>query len=160
MNTSFTAVDFETATNDRMACQIGIVVVKDGAVVDRIVRLIQPPYNKYDANTIAVHHITPEQTKFSSTFDKVWGEIKDYFINTTIVAHNAQFDEDVLNRNLLYYGIPPMGISPFECTCNLYNRIGLHDLCEAFGMPTDGHHDALFDAECCAYFYLNSLVSR
>lgn len=157
MNTSFTAVDFETATNDRMACQIGIVVVKNGIVVDRIVRLIQPPYNKYDANTIAVHHITPDQTKSSPTFDKVWDEIKEYFINTTIVAHNAQFDEDVLNRNLLYYGIPPMGISSFECTCNLYNRIGLHDLCEAFGMPTDGHHDALFDAECCAYFYLNYL---
>lgn len=157
MNTSFTAVDFETATNDRMACQIGMVVVRNGEIVDRIVRLIQPPYNKYDANTIAVHRITPEQTKCSPTFDTVWEEIKDHLTNTLVVAHNAQFDEDVLNRNLFYYGIPPMGVLPFECTCNLFHRTGLHDLCEAFGMSTDGHHDALFDAECCAQFYLKYL---
>lgn len=154
---NFIAVDFETATNDRMACQVGIVIVENGVIVKRIVKLIQPPHNRYDANTIVVHHITPEQTKHSPTFDKVWEEVKDYFINTTIVAHNAQFDEDVLNRNLFYYGISSMGILPFRCTCNLYNRVGLHDLCKAFGMSPDGHHDALFDAECCAKFYLNYL---
>lgn len=151
----FIAIDFETATNDKMACQIGIVVVEDGIIVERISRLIQPPYNKYDAKTISVHHITPDMTEHSPYFDQVWAEISPYFINTTIVAHNAKFDKDVLYRNLLYYRIPPMGILSFECTCNLYDRKSLHDLCEAFGMSTEGHHDALFDAECCAQFYLN-----
>lgn len=37
MNThSFTAVDFETATSDRMICEIGIVVVKDNKIVKKI----------------------------------------------------------------------------------------------------------------------------
>ena len=154
-NTSFVALDFETATNNRMACQIGIVVVKDGIIVERVSKLIQPPFNQYDAGTIAVHHITPDMTEDSPTFDVVWNDIQHYFINTQLIAHNAMFDEDVLYKNLDYYGIMPMGILPFACTCSLYNRIGLHDLCEAFGMNTDGHHDALFDAECCAQFYLN-----
>lgn len=140
-----------------MACQIGIVVVKDGIIVEKLARLIQPPHNYYDAGTISIHHITPDKTEHSPTFDVVWDEIQPYFINTKLVAHNAMFDEDVLYKNLDYYGIMPMGILPFSCTCNLYNRIGLHDLCEAFGINPDGHHDALFDAECCAQFYLNYL---
>lgn len=153
----FTAVDFETATANRMACQIGIVVVKNGTITTRISKFIQPPHNTYDDITTRVHHITPDTTKNSPFFDEVWQEIEQYFIGTTIVAHNAQFDEDVLYRNLDYYGILPMGITPFICTCNLYHRINLHDLCIAFGMPYQGHHDALFDAECCAQFYLNHL---
>lgn len=156
-NINFIAVDFETATNDRMACQVGIVVVKNGVVAERISRLIQPPSNKYDVGPINVHHITPDKTENSPTFDIVWDDIQQYFINQTVVAHNCMFDEDVLYRNLNFYGIMPMGLLPFKCTCNLYNRIGLHDLCEAFGMSTEGHHDALFDAECCAQFYLNYL---
>lgn len=156
-NTSFVAIDFETATNNRMACQIGIVVVDNGQVIERVSKLIQPPYNRYDAGTIAVHHITPDKTENSPTFDVVWNEIQHYFINTKLVAHNAMFDEDVLYKNLDYYGIMPMGILPFSCTCDIYHRIGLHDLCEAFGINPDGHHDALFDAECCAQFYLNYL---
>lgn len=156
-NANFTAVDFETATNSRMACQIGIVVVKNGVIIEQISRLIQPPFNKYDSNTIKIHHITSDDTKGSDTFDKVWDQISSYFINTTVVAHNAQFDEDVLHKNLAYYGILPLGIEPFKCTCNIFGRIGLHDLCECFGMDTSGHHDALFDAECCANFYLRYL---
>ena len=140
-----------------MACQIGIIVVKDGLIIDRVSRLIQPPGNIYDEHTIAIHHITPEYTKDAPTFDKVWEDIKGYIIGATLVAHNAQFDEDVLNRNLDYYGIMPMGIQRFICTCDLYHRARLDALCEAFGINKDGHHDALFDAECCAQFYLNYL---
>lgn len=36
-NANFIAIDFETATTStRMPCQIGIVVVKEGQIVDRI----------------------------------------------------------------------------------------------------------------------------
>ena len=157
MNKDFVAVDFETATASRMVCQIGIVVVKDGEIVERISKLIQPPGNQYDEYTIAIHHISPEITKDSLTFEKVWEEVKEYFIGTTLVAHNAQFDQDVLYRNLSYYDIMPMGIGKFVCTCNLYHRASLSALCEAFGISEEGHHDALFDAECCAQFYLNYL---
>lgn len=153
----FVAVDFETATNSRMACQLGLVIVKNGIITDKLSFLIQPPGNVYDNNTIAVHHITPDMTENSPTFDQIWDKVQHYFINTTLVAHNAAFDEDVLYKNLSYYGIMPMGIKPFECTCNLYNKTGLHDLCLAFSMPTEGHHNATFDAECCAKFYLNYL---
>lgn len=152
---SFTAVDFETATPDRMICQVGIVVVIKGQIVNRITKLVQPPANKYHAMTIAVHGITPDMTCNAPTFDIVWKSIKRYFEKTKIVAHNASFDEDALRKNLNYYGIASTNIKEFVCTCKLYNNTSLHNLCEAFDMNILGHHDALFDAECCAQFYLN-----
>ena len=39
----FVAIDFETATlqHPRHICQIGLVFVKDGEIVDRIMRYVQ-----------------------------------------------------------------------------------------------------------------------
>ena len=154
---SFVAIDFETATAKRMACQIGIVAVIKGEVVFKKSYLIQPPGNVYDDCCINVHHITPEMTKDAPTFEELWPEIADFFSGLPVVAHNMAFDRDVLFKNLDYYGIMLMGMPPMVCTCDIYERTGLRELCEAFGMPCDGHHDALFDAECCAKFYLNHL---
>ena len=43
MQPNFISIDFETATCDKMACQVGITIVEDGEIKDTIVRLIQPP---------------------------------------------------------------------------------------------------------------------
>ncbi|ERK40335.1 exonuclease [Segatella baroniae F0067] len=153
---NFIAIDFETATADRMACQIGITIVEEGVIKDTVVKLIQPPGNNYDSNTIAIHHITPNNTADAPTFDKVWTEISHYFVDSTIVAHNAAFDEDVLRRNLDFYKISSENIKPFECTYRIFN-LSLEDLCDAFLMNIEGHHDAGFDSKCCAQFYLNYL---
>lgn len=162
---TFNAVDFETATTDRFICQVGIVSVKDGVIVEKVSMLIQPPGNRYDTNTIMVHHITPKDTENSMTFKEAWCDLKKYFQNTLVVAHNSAFDEDVLRKNLKYYGILDSEISPFLCTCQLYKHLayskgidikaGLKDLCLAFNLSYDNHHDALFDSDCCANFYLN-----
>ena len=153
---SFTAVDFETATHDKFACQVGIVVVREGVIVEKRSFLIQPPDNEYEWNTIRVHHINPEDTRHCDTFDIVWDKIKDYFHTDIIVAHNASFDRDVLYFNLGYYGLSGDGIGYFVCTYDIYG-LGLEDLCYEFGIDAGNHHDALFDAECCAIFFLNYL---
>ena len=140
-----------------MACQIGIVYVIEGEIKEKVVYLIQPPGNRYDDCCINVHHITPDMTKDSPTFEELWPSISRFFSGAPVVAHNMMFDEDVLIKNIDYYGIMLMGLPPLICTCNIFDRKGLHDLCEAFGMSCEGHHDALFDAECCAQFYLNYL---
>lgn len=156
----FVAVDFETATSNKFACQIGIVVVKDGEIKESISRLIQPPGNVYDKNNIRVHHIKPEDTVQSPLFNEIWDEVGHYFSGATIVAHNASFDSRVLNVNMEYYGIKPLGIDTGENwidTCALFGGKSLEDLCEAFKIPITGHHDALFDAQCSALFYMNYL---
>lgn len=156
-NVNFVAIDFETATTDRMACQVGLTVVRNGTIENTVTRLIQPPGNIYNINERhKQHHISAAMTADKPTFDVVWNEISPLLVGTEIVAHNASFDEDVLMKNLDYYGIMPMGISKFKDTYRIYNH-GLEELCYAFSLDCSAHHDAGFDSRCCAIFYLNYL---
>lgn len=158
MNThSFVAIDFETANASEMACQVGIVSVKDGEIIEKVSYLIQPPGNHYDDYHIKVHHITPEMTKDAPTFEELWPSISHFFSGAPLVAHKMSTDKRILLKNLDFYGIMLMGLPTTICTCEKFDGKGLSDLCIAFGMPCDNHHDALFDAECCARFYLNHL---
>ncbi len=118
---SFIAVDFETATFSKMACQIGVTIVENGVIKGTAVDYIQPPGNKYEMGCIKVHHINPEMTINTPTFDKIWPYYKELFENYPIVAHNAAFDESVLRTNLEYYGIPHQHIAKFICTYQIYS---------------------------------------
>ena len=71
MTNSFIAVDFETATFDKMACQIGVTIVENGVIKGTIVDYIKPPEKKFEIGCIYVHHITPEQTINAPTFDVI-----------------------------------------------------------------------------------------
>lgn len=159
MEKNFVAIDFETATSSRMACQLGIVVVKNGEIIECKEFLIQPPNNYYEANVMKYHHVTPEMTKGEPTFEELWPEIKSYFTTLPIYAHNAPFDSDVLFKNLAYYNIPCYDIYYFSCTCSAFNNTSLMHLCIGFGIPYDAqkHHGALYDAERCADFALKQL---
>ena len=149
---SFIAVDFETATFSKMACQIGVTIVENGVIKGTAVDYIQPPDNKYEMGCIKVHHITPKQTINAPTFDVIWNNYKELFENYPIVAHNAPFDESVLRANLDYYEIPHHNIAKFMCTYQIY-ALSLDKLCWAFNLPDDQHHDAGFDSLRCAQFY-------
>lgn len=153
---NFVAIDFETATYDRMACQVGITIVREGKIVDTFEKLIQPPMNRYDESNIIVHHITPEMTRDAPTFDKVWEDISDLIVGKVVVAHNAAFDEDVLYKNLAFYEIPAKGILPFFCTLMLMGH-NLTDLCKMYGIDCSEHHDAANDSRCCAQLFLKYL---
>lgn len=156
---NFTAVDFETATSDKMICQVGIVTVRNGEICEKLSLFVQPPLNRYDNGTINVHHITPNRTQNEPTFDLIWPEIEHYFVNQVVYAHNKWFDEPALHQSLNHYGIMPMGVQPFQCTCEAFRGKKLEFLCKGFGIPYDSnkHHDALYDAECCALFAIKHL---
>ena len=152
MANSFIAVDFETATFDKMACQIGVTIVENGIIKGTVVDYIRPPENRYEMGCIKVHHISPKQTLNAPTFDIIWQNYRELFENYPIVAHNAPFDESVLRYNLDYYGIPHDNIAHFICTYQIY-QLSLDKLCWAFDLHDDAHHDAGFDSLRCAQFY-------
>lgn len=160
---NFIAVDFETAQPPWKSfipiCQIGIVVVENGEITEKISYLVKPPNNKYDITTVSIHKISPEMTADKPTFDLVWKQIEKHFLNTVIIAHNAySFDEKVLWQNFNYYGINPKGVNKFIDTIYLFpGQLSLDTLCYGFGINCSKHHDALFDAECCANIYLKFL---
>ena len=149
----FTSIDFETARGKRWSiCQVGIVRVENGKIINKISRLVRPPNNEYSEWNTRVHGITPTDTIDSPTFLEIWSEIKPYIENNLVVAHNSDFDIDCLNKTLEYYDIPK---PRFEIDCT-YRRTGqkLDDLCEAFDIELENHHDAECDAIACAEIYI------
>ena len=152
MQQNFIAVDFETATFNKMACQIGVTIVENGKIKSTVVDLIRPPENKYETGCIKVHHITPELTENAPTFDAHRQNYKELYENYPIVAHNAPFDESVLRANLDYYGISHEHIAHFICTYKIY-QLSLDKLCYVFNLHDEAHHDAGFDSLRCAQFY-------
>ena len=52
----FAAIDFETANNERTSvCSVGVVVVRDGDIVDTFYSLIQPEPNYYNYGCVVVY---------------------------------------------------------------------------------------------------------
>lgn len=65
----FVAIDFETANGRRSSvCSVGIVIVRDGVIVDRFYSLIQPAPNYYTYWTTEVHGLTRRDTDGQPTF--------------------------------------------------------------------------------------------
>lgn len=157
---SFVAIDFETATTSRFPCQMGIVVVRGGQIVEKKEYLIKPPENKYSRNCIWVHGITPDKTKDCQEFFELWPEIREYLRCEVIVAHNMDFDISVLETVLRYYKLDFPPITSLTCTCKLYNGNKLSSVIAALGMDLINHHDALFDAEMCAKIFLAYLIDE
>lgn len=149
----FVAVDVETATANRMICQIGIAAVKDWEIVKTECILVQPPFNMYDNNVKRVHKIREKDTADAPTFDLVWQNISGYFIGQKVVAHSP-FDYDAICKNLHYYGLDEECIDVFVDTWEINGRMKLVDCCQYYGIECGNHHDALNDAICCAKVYM------
>jgi DNA polymerase-3 subunit epsilon len=152
---TFTAIDFETATAKRSSiCQVGLVLVHNCRIVDRIKYLVRPPENLYNEANISIHGITPDKTENEETFDKVYLKISQHIIGKSIVAHNASFDIDCLTKALKYYN-KPVPNAQWYCTRKIYNE-KLSVACDMFGIKYTPH-DALSDAEACAMLMIRDI---
>lgn len=155
MDNSFVALDFETANNSHAsACEIGLIKVKDGNIVDNFYTLIKPPENYYSKVNILVHGITPDQTVNAPYFNEIWPEIKEFIGDNFLVAHNLSFDSSILHKTAEFYDIQ---IPNYQgvCTYKIYGT-SLTETCQSFGIERL-YHNALIDAEVCALVFLNYL---
>lgn len=153
---TFTAIDFETATGYRTSiCQVGLVRVVDGNVVDTYQSLIKPPQNHYwQRFTDEIHGIGPEMTASSPTFAESWPQWKHWVEGQLLVAHNVSFDRTCLDRTLESYGLEK-AIYETQCTYRIWGR-SLDASCEMQGIELTRHHDALADAMACAQLFLRA----
>ena len=118
----FIAIDFETANQEPSSvCSVGVVMVRDGQVVDTFYSLIQPEPNYYNYWCQRVHGISQSDTDDAPVFSKVWQQLEEkiadvffsdlqtiddihYQIATIpFVAHNARFDEGCLKAVFRVY---------------------------------------------------------
>lgn len=70
---NFAAIDFETANNERTSvCSVGVVIVRNGEIVDSFYSLIQPEPNYYNYWFTQIHGITKNDTDQAPVFPHVW----------------------------------------------------------------------------------------
>lgn len=159
---SFAAIDFETAnSNPSSVCSIGVVIVREGRVTDKIYRLIRPNPNFYSPGNVRVHGLQRCDTDSAPKFPEVWSEIAPKIEGLPLVAHFSQFDESCLRAAMAKYDMTWPGYE-FHCTCRQSRKISgsmlpnhkLPTVAQYWGYDLKSHHHALADAEACAHIAL------
>lgn len=150
----FAAIDFETA-NQRAdsACAVGIVVVSEDRIVDRIYHLIRPTSREFVFTH--VHGLTWSDVRAAPAFDEIWPAIQERMGAVQfLAAHNAAFDRNVLSGCCAAFGLPAVR-HPFVCTVKVARQVWnirptrLPDVCGRLRISLR-HHHAESDAEACA----------
>ena len=154
---NFAAIDFETANNERTSvCSVGVVIVKDGEIVDKFYSLIHPEPDYYLYWNTRVHGLTQEDTANAPVFSEVWKQVEPKITGLPLVAHNKAFDEACLKAVFRTYCMDYPDYE-FYCTYQASRKLKglrnhqLHTVAEFFGFDLKNHHHALADAEACAW---------
>ena len=159
--TDFAAIDFETANGRRSSvCSVGIVIVRNGEIVDRFYSLIRPRPNYYTEWTTAIHGLDHYDTDYEENFPEVWARIAKRLEGLPLVAHNKPFDESCLKAVFMEYDMEYPGYE-FHCTLAASRRClklpnhQLHTVAAACGYDLENHHHALADAEAASFVCLH-----
>ena len=162
----FAAIDFETANGYRSSvCSVGLIIVRDGVITEKIYELIKPEPNYYSFWNTQVHGLTNEDTDSSSVFPDVWSSIAPRIQGLPLVAHNSSFDSGCLRAVFKTYRMDYPEYE-FHCTLKASRKLfkdmenhKLNTVAMRCGFQLTNHHHALADAEACAVIALQTLFS-
>ena len=154
----FAAIDFETANNERSSvCSVGVVIVRNGEIVDSFYSLIQPEPNYYNFWCSQVHGLCREDTEEAPVFPDVWKQIMPKIEGLPLVAHNKMFDEGCLRAVFQVYQMDYPDYEFYDTLAASRQQMPeltnhqLHTVAAACGYDLKNHHHALSDAEACAW---------
>lgn len=162
---NFAAIDFETANQYRSSvCSVGVVIVRNGVITDRIYSLIFPRPDFFTYFTTCVHGLTMTDVEDALPFPDVWNKIAPKVEGLPLVAHNSPFDESCLKAVFKEYRMDYPDYT-FHCTCRASRRIlgktlpnhQLQTVAAYCGYDLKQHHHALADAEACAVIAMKLL---
>ena len=157
--TDFAAIDFETANEQPSSvCSVGVVIVRNGEIVDSFYSLIHPEPEYYQWFCQRVHGLELEDTEDAPVFPYVWEKIEPLIEGLPLVAHNSRFDEGCLKAVFRVYRMDypnyefhdTLAASRRHFGCRLPNH-QLQTVAAACGYDLLNHHHALADAETCAW---------
>ena len=153
----FAAIDFETANGQRSSvCSVGVVIVRNGEVVDSYYSLIKPSPNYYIEWTTEVHGLTSADTDNAPLFPEVWKVVNPLIKGLPLVAHNSPFDESCLRAVFEEYEMEYPEYQFFDtlrASRQKHPELENHQLqtaAAACGFDVINHHNAIADAEACA----------
>ena len=155
---TFAAVDFETANESYVsACQVALVLMREGEVVDRYSTYLKPPRGyDYFKNT-KLHGIGVKEVLCAPTWLDVSAVISRFIGDVPVWAHNSSFDSGVWRKLDEYYGICTR---PRRFYCSLWASKKIIPGLVSYELPIVlrecdpsfhlDHHRADSDAEACA----------
>ena len=155
MSLDFTAIDFETANEQRgSVCAVGIAQVRNGVVVETTSWKVQPPTGSRFTNT-HIHGITAADVRNASTWGDSLAAISEYAGEGTLVAYNSPFDKGVYTAASRLSEIEAED-RVWRCARVLarthleLESYRLIEVAEHLGLAPFEHHDAEEDARTCA----------
>ena len=154
----FAAIDFETANNERSSvCSVGVVIVRNGEIVDTFYSLIQPEPNYYNYWCSQVHGLCCDDTDEAPVFPEVWKQIEPLIEGLPLVAHNKGFDEGCQKAVFRVYQMDYPDYEFYDTLSAAKKSLPdlenhqLHTVAAVCGYDLRNHHQALDDAEACAW---------
>lgn len=160
---TFNAIDVETANADRATiCQIGIIHVEEGEIVDRWETLIDPE-DWFDPWNVSIHGIDENDVNNSPTLPEVRNELRRRLRGSILVSHTS-FDRVAFERAMDRYGLERLQVTWLDSARiarrawpEKYGRRGwgLQSIARDLGISFN-HHDALEDARAAAEIVLHA----
>lgn len=157
----FVAVDFETANAQRASvCQVGLIRVEAGLVVERASRKVIPPtgLDSFDPRNIRIHGITAADAAAGVPWAVALEEIYDFSSGLPFVAY-GNFDKGVFTQATTLIGAPVPDTLWYDAAAAARRILTLPDyklptVAAHLEIPLLRHHDALADAEAAAHVTL------
>jgi DNA polymerase-3 subunit epsilon len=151
--TNLVFVDTETTgfdpVNNRVI-EIGLVRVENGKVVDQYQTVINPGVPIPD-ESYKITGIRKKEMKIAPSLIEVKDQVLSRMRGALFVAHNAKFDFDFIEQELLRLDI--QFSMPYLCTVKLsralfpqYPRHDLTSITQRFSIPVEKRHRAFDDA--------------
>lgn len=153
---------------DRLV-EIGAVELENHLPTGKTLQIYINPERKVPQEAIAVHGITNDFLTDKPTFSEVYTDFLDFIgQDSTLIAHNSDFDMRFLNYQLETVGHKPIEPNRVVDSLKIARKkfpgspASLDALCRRFGIDNSNrsYHGALLDSELLAEVYLELLGGR
>ena len=159
-NNRYVVVDLEATSTGSKAkiIQVGIVVIEDGEIVEQYATDVNP-YEHLDSHIKELTGLTDERLAKAPEFSQVAEKIFELVKDGIFVAHNVQFDANLLAEFLFFegYELRTPRIDTVELAQIFYPQLEKYNLgilCQELGIPLEQAHSALSDAQATAELFL------
>lgn len=148
--------------------EVGCIELMNHLPTGRTFQSYINPERDMPDEAFAIHGLSADFLARHETFGAVAGALLDFIANSPLVIHNADFDMNFLNAELVALGMETVPRSRAIDTLQIARRrfpgapASLDALCKRFNVDTSARtrHGALLDAELLAAVYVELIGAR